>query len=174
ISERINGTINTTLRIYKNNKSLDEVVQLCERSLNVNYNRGLMSTPNIIHKNLNLLGIKENKIINLKALYEQMIKFKEKDLTKKNKKRTTGRNYKIGDKVYCKRNLVKKIDKIWEGPYEINELRSNGNLVLVNKGNRKQWYSIRNIRLVRGVECRNTTEPEEHTKKETINFSRKN
>lgn len=125
ISERINGLITTTLRIYRNEKSFKEAVRLSEFYINSTYNRNIYSTPNELHHEKNLLGIKECKTRDQEEVYKKMKAQKYKELQKTNVKRNKNIHYQIGDKVYVKNNSPFKLDPIWKGPYEVIEKKAN-------------------------------------------------
>lgn len=150
ISERINGVINTVLRIYKGEISMKEAILKAEFYINNTYSRTTASTPNMILQENNLLGIKPIKPMNHSQLYNFMLKKKEVDLERANKSRNTKIDFAIGDLVFCKTNTNKKIAKLWSGPYKIISLQANGNLILLDKGEYNQWHNIRQVRLKRG------------------------
>jgi hypothetical protein len=82
IAERINSTINTVLRIYKNRLSSKDALKKAEFRLNNTFNRSLSEIPSEILSRESELAIDEVEKKNLKELYSKMKEEKEKRLAK--------------------------------------------------------------------------------------------
>ncbi|KAG0435959.1 Transposon Tf2-6 polyprotein [Dictyocoela muelleri] len=130
ISERINKTITEGLR-FNRYKKLETIKEWIEFKINNNFNRNLGASPNCI-----IYG------------YD----FYDPHYTKKtfNKKITKNQNFKItkklnvGDYVYLKNFMCKKLEKQYHGPYKIQLLGKKLKWVKLEGCN--SWFHIRALK----------------------------
>lgn len=69
---------------------------------------------------------------------EHLRKQKEKQKEYYDKERSRQRQFKVGDQVLLKIEQRNKLDSLWKGPYEIQEVHDNSNVVLQEVGKRKK------------------------------------
>lgn len=148
VSERINQTITTILRIQRYKFTLHQVVKHIEFHLNNTYNRQIKNIPNILANGNNLFKIAEVKTLTTQEQFELMKKIKRENLNFTNQKRKKEFEFKVGMEVMIRNHSPKKLDKLWIGPYKVKNIKANDNVCLVERENSDVWCSIRNLRVV--------------------------
>jgi hypothetical protein len=126
--------------------TLKKAIERIEFRLNNTYNRSLNAIPNEVCFGKCELLKEYVEIPNYKKLYEEMIKCKKKDLEKVNKTRICNKEYKEGSNVMISTRSTNKLENVWEGPFKVE--KTKGNKVLIQKGDVKEWYNLRNVRLL--------------------------
>lgn len=92
VSERINQTITTILRIQRYKFNLHQVIKQIEFHLNNTYNRQIKNIPNILANGNNLFKIAEVKTLTTQEQFELMKKIKRENLNFTNQKRKKNLN----------------------------------------------------------------------------------
>ena len=151
LSERVNIPIAHILREAKGTeKTVGELLEKIERNLNMTRNRTLGFSPEeIVNKVSSVDPLHRSTQIDKDEMMKEMKRTSELEREKRNGKRISNEEYQAGMDVFVKRRNRVKLDEYWEGPWRIEEVRPNGNSVLIQKGNRKIWENIKNLKLFR-------------------------
>lgn len=147
ISERLNATISTILRIYKGWKT-KIIKEIIEKRLNNIYLSSINATArDVLEKTAT---IENNK--------DHIESQQRKNLQKCNKRRLKA-SFKIGDKILVKNKIINKGDFLYEGPYTVKNIKQG--CVQIEKGKRdNKRINLVNIRHIKpffeGVACPDT------------------
>jgi transposase InsO family protein len=147
ISERINQTIGTVIRITRG-ESLARLEQNIYKRLNLVTNRTTGKTPYELWYKQDILGIKTNLNFDWKSLNEKSLKATKLNERKRNKKRICY-EFKIGNLVFKKNHSPDKGDDIWLGPFKILDVDLNGNWIKIDEGTKTSKQNVKNVRPIK-------------------------
>ncbi len=71
----------------------------------------------------------------------------KKNLNDRNETRKTEVNFEIGSKVFCLNEKRRKDEPLFSGQFFIIDKKKNPNVLLVDKGNQKQWIHLKQLKL---------------------------
>ncbi|KAG0419795.1 Retrovirus-related Pol polyprotein from transposon gypsy [Dictyocoela roeselum] len=146
ISERINATIKTVLRLYRGHP-ISEVIKKAETNLNFTYHTVLRASHMEILNGNSIFDfkgepLKKEEIIEIKKKEQD---YKQKVLTEKNKKRIKLK-FKVGDKILRKNFTQDKILSRYLGPFKVIRTYDNRGNVWIDEGRRIVRHNVKNLK----------------------------
>ncbi|KRH93378.1 Transposon Tf2-6 polyprotein, partial [Pseudoloma neurophilia] len=136
ISERVNSTINTILRMYKHH-DIEQVLEIIHRRLNETWHETLQATPaEIMLKQVpNIPFTKQTDIIDIRPLLKKA-EIKNNQLTYEKRKEV---EFKINEHVYERAPKGTKLDDKFKGPFLIVNISRDKNRLLLSDGIITKW-----------------------------------
>lgn len=68
------------------------------------------------------------------------------DENKKKMNKTNVNQCKLGDLVYIKRRRMKKLEKFWDGPYQVIKISNGNSSAKIKLENKQKWINMRYLR----------------------------
>ena len=145
IVERQNQTLGNVLRIYKG-RNINEVARFAERALNWGVNRSTGLSPwEIVYKRSAFDPAQRIIDINLDKIKSKVDSSAELREQERNKNRKPAK-FEIGEFVLWKTPVRNKIDEVRKGPYQVLEVLSNGNNLVLQMEQRQVKVNVKQIK----------------------------
>ncbi|MGL5708363.1 MAG: reverse transcriptase domain-containing protein, partial [Aeromonas sp.] len=144
VSERVNGSINLIMRIYKN-CNIAEILKLIHNRLNNTWHRILKTTPHcVITRYSNLTCLKNKQTVDYESIKMRNTSNQSENEEKTNLKR---KNivYAIGDQILLKNQNPKKNQERYLGPFKI--ISKSRNTLTIENETQKMVVNIKNVKL---------------------------
>ncbi|KII65927.1 Transposon Tf2-9 polyprotein [Thelohanellus kitauei] len=143
ISERINSTISTVLRICQN-QDLSKSIMLVNTRLNCSFHRILNTTPFELKYNYAYLDPLKRQVNKLEEAKQRTLHNIQANEDKVNESRNCTYKYKVNSKVYVRSTNTGKLDPRYEGPFQVLDVKDNR--LFLKVGNREEWVNIKRIK----------------------------
>ena len=145
ISERINQTISTGIKIGKGN-NIYNLIKNIEFAINNSNNRTIGYSPNeIIHRKSYFDLFQKELQISNKSILNRIKEKATMEETKRNKIRKEF-TYELGSLVLLKRFHRNKTDSLYEGPFTIKQIMKGKNNYLIENERRQCWVNIKRLK----------------------------
>ncbi|KII70242.1 Transposon Tf2-6 polyprotein [Thelohanellus kitauei] len=143
VSERINSSISSVLRICRGG-SLSAAIELINIRLNCSFHRILNATPFELKNEYSYMDPIRRKCNKLTDAKKRTLKNISEEEKKRNDIRDIQYSYKLHDKVYVQAATKGKMDKRFDGPFEV--LGVMDNRLYVKAGNKSEWVNLKRLK----------------------------
>lgn len=148
ISERINQTVNRVLQTSKR-IPIKRIIRRINFVLQNQPHRVLMCSPYEIRFGKSNFDENNNKLGGYSDWHRQRILEAGKENLERINQTRKKINLKIGEKIYRKKLIRKKLSPFWTGPFVIKELDPSGNVVTIIGPNREEKLNIKLVRPIK-------------------------
>ena len=141
VSERLNQTIKTLLRIHKG-KNLEQALTQATNNLNRTYHRIIGTSPELLMKSsssLDPLNRDSSKYYN--QAIARIQRRKALNIEQENEKRVA-HTFRVDDKILIRSPRPNKIESRFNGPFKIIAISSTGRNLHVDHGSFSAWYNV--------------------------------
>lgn len=135
IAERVHRTLGNVLRIHRHDLKVKDILEIAMRNVNHGYHSEVKCCPVEMTNTRHLLNLTNEEIlINEDECYNIQKDSKVRSLEKRNQKRNQNTKIAKNDKVMLKCAIRRgKLDRIWEGPFKVVEIKKNEDVLVIEK-----------------------------------------